>query len=172
MAEAIPNLPFHTAPFHTEGHDHHLCVFSALGRAEALCHERGTRLTELRRQVLELVWRSHAPIGAYEILSALQPNHPGAAPPTVYRALEFLVENGLVHRIESLNAYVGCDRPDKVHISQFLICTLCGTAAELADPAIAQAVASQAEALGFLIQSQTIELRGLCPACRQKAASS
>lgn len=156
-------------PFHAEEHDHHLCVFGALDRAEGVCRERGTRLTELRRQVLELVWRSHAPVGAYDILAALQATHPGAAPPTVYRALEFLVENGLVHRIESLNAYVGCDRPDKPHISQFLICTHCGAAAELADPAIARTVAAQAEALGFLIESQTIELRGLCPSCRVRS---
>lgn len=168
MAEAGTALPLDAAPFQGEEHDHLLCVFGALGQAETVCRQRGTRLTELRRQVLELVWRRHAPVGAYEILAALQAIHPGAAPPTVYRALDFLVENGLVHRIESLNAYVGCDRPDKPHISQFLICTRCGAAAELADQAIARTVASQAEALGFVIESQIIELRGLCPDCRER----
>src|SRR5579872_6651908 len=108
--------------FHAETHDHAACVGDALDRAASLCVQRGARLTEIRRQVLELVWRNHAPIGAYDILGAMQDGHRGAAPPTVYRALDFLMEQGLVHRIESLNAYVGCDRPEQAHVSQFLIC--------------------------------------------------
>src|SRR5215470_19039883 len=97
--------------FRTERHDHESCVEMALDRAATLCGERGARLTELRRNVLALVWEGHEPVGAYHILDALRRRHPGAAPPTVYRALEFLGEQGLIHRIESLNAYVGCDRP-------------------------------------------------------------
>jgi Fur family transcriptional regulator, zinc uptake regulator len=157
------------ASFPAEGHDHEACIGSALDRAAALCEERGARLTDLRRQVLELVWRGHSAVGAYEILAALQARHPGAAPPTVYRALDFLVEQRLVHRIESLNAYVGCDRPDRPHISQFLICTGCGATAELTDPGIEAAIGRRAEALGFAVEQQTVELRGRCPACRATA---
>src|SRR5918999_799750 len=107
-------------PFHP--HDHLSCIGDALDRAAVLCDQRGARLTPLRRRVLELVWRGHEPVGAYDLLAQMG----RAAPPTVYRALDFLIEQGLVHRIESLNAYVGCDRPEAAHASQFLICTDCG----------------------------------------------
>jgi Fur family transcriptional regulator, zinc uptake regulator len=157
-------------PIHDHGHDHAACVDEALDRAAALCEQRGARLTDLRRQVLELVWRGHAPVGAYEILGAMQDGQRGAAPPTVYRALEFLMEQGLVHRIESLNAYVGCSRPERAHVSQFLICKQCGCAAELDDKSIADSVLRRAKQLGFTIERQTIEVRGLCPSCQASAA--
>ena len=155
--------------FQAASHDHMSCVDTALDRAAQLCGERGARLTELRRQVLTLVWRGHEPVGAYAILEALRRSHPGAAPPTVYRALEFLIEHGLIHRIESLNAYVGCPRPEQPHVSQFLICGKCGAAAELGDPAIANMVLRRAGELGFAVEQQTIEVRGLCPRCRRKS---
>jgi Fur family transcriptional regulator, zinc uptake regulator len=153
--------------FHTDRHDHESCVETALDRATTLCAERGARLTDLRRDVLTLIWEGHEPVGAYHILDALKRRHPGAAPPTVYRALEFLSDQGLIHRIESLNAYVGCDRPDHRHVSQFLICERCNATAELDDPAIAAAVARRAGELGFAVARQTIEVRGLCPRCRE-----
>ena len=99
------------------------------------------------------------------MLEALRITHPSAAPPTVYRALDFLIEQGLIHRIESLNAYVGCPRPERPHVSQFLICGGCGAAAELDDPAIARAVLRRASELGFVVERQTIEVRGFCPQC-------
>lgn len=147
-------------------HDHGSCVDTALDRAAALCERRGTRLTDLRRQVLELVWSGHEPVGAYDILARMG----RAAPPTVYRALDFLIEQGLVHRIESLNAYVGCDRPDGAHASQFLICTACGATAELDDAALDAALAHRAAQLGFTVDRQTVELRGRCPRCRETRA--
>jgi Fur family zinc uptake transcriptional regulator len=154
-------------PFQAASHDHHSCIDGALDRAAQLCAARGARLTELRRQVLKLVWRGHEPVGAYAVLGALKRSHPGAAPPTVYRALEFLIEQGLIHRIESLNAYVGCPRPERPHASQFLICEGCGSAGELDDPAITDAVERRAGRLGFTVAQQTIELRGLCQRCRR-----
>jgi Fur family transcriptional regulator, zinc uptake regulator len=156
-------------PFQSASHDHDSCIEDALDRAAQLCAARGARLTELRRQVLQLVWRGHEAVGAYAVLEALRRSHPGAAPPTVYRALDFLIEHGLIHRIESLNAYVGCSRPEHRHVSQFLICGKCGGAAELDDPAIAGVVLRRAGALGFAVEQQTIELRGLCPRCRPDA---
>lgn len=157
------------SPFQTASHDHGSCIDDALDRAAQLCTQRGARLTELRRQVLQLVWRGHEAVGAYAILEALRRSHPGAAPPTVYRALDFLIEHGLIHRIELLNAYVGCPRPEQRHVSQFLICGKCGGAAELDDPAIAGAVLRRAGALGFSVEQQTIELRGICPRCQPVA---
>ena len=153
------------SPFKTARHNHENCIESAVDRAVAVCAERGVRLTDLRREVLELIWRGHEPIGAYAVLEALRITHPSAAPPTVYRALDFLIEQGLIHRIESLNAYVGCPRPERPHVSQFLICGGCGAAAELDDPAIARAVLRRASELGFVVERQTIEVRGFCPQC-------
>jgi Fur family zinc uptake transcriptional regulator len=148
-------------------HDHQACVAEALGKAALLCDRRGARLTELRRQVLELVWRSHAPVGAYEVLGRLkQRGGKPAAPPTVYRALDFLLENGLIHRLESLNAYIGCPHPEQRHTSQFLICRDCGGVAEIYDPGMAAAVSTSAAAAGFVVSRLTIELQGLCPRCR------
>lgn len=156
-----------TKLFPRAGHDHAGCVATALDAAEARCAERGARLTPLRRRVLEIVWRGHAPVGAYDVLDRLRESGAGsAAPPTVYRALDFLMEHGLVHRIESLNAFIGCNHPDEAHSGQFLICRDCGLVAELDDAEIADVLTSKARALGFAEERATVELRGLCPDCR------
>ena len=147
-------------------HDHGHCMAEALATAERLCARRGARLTRLRRRVLELVWTSHAPVGAYELLRLLSREHPSAAPPTIYRALDFLLQHGLIHRIESLNGFVGCPAPAAEHTGQFLICRDCGAAAELADPRIDQAISSGAAAHGFTVERRTVELSGLCQACQ------
>lgn len=149
-------------------HDHTHCIADALTRADALCAERGARLTALRRRVLELVWSSHRPRGAYTILEDLsQQDGKAAAPLTVYRALEFLVEQGLVHRIESLNAYVGCAAPGDVHSGQFLVCEACGDAAEIDDPGVGAAIIAAAAERGFRVQRPTVEVRGLCKSCQE-----
>ncbi len=145
-------------------HDHGGCVASALAAAERLCAERGVRLTPLRRRVLELVWLGHRPVGAYAILERLAGERP-VAPPTVYRALEFLAAQGLIHRIERLNAFIGCVDPVTPHAGQFLICGDCGTAAELADRRIDAAIAASAAELGFEVRARTVEVVGLCPDC-------
>lgn len=133
-----------------------------------MCRGRGLALTPLRRRVLELVWRSHEPVGAYQILRRLRRRGKTSAPPTVYRALEFLLENGLVHRIESRQAYVGCAEPGAGHSGQFLLCGRCGAAAEVADARIDRAVARGAAAVGFAVERQTVEILGLCPRCRPR----
>jgi Fur family zinc uptake transcriptional regulator len=99
-------------------------------------------------------------------LQRLQAEKGRAAPPTVYRALSFLQELGLVHRIESLNAYVGCDQPEDAHRAHFLICHRCGDAAEIHDGALARAVSGVGRRAGFRIDRETVELQGLCPHCR------
>jgi Fur family zinc uptake transcriptional regulator len=151
-------------------HDHAHCQSEALSRAESLCEERGARLTPLRRKVLELIWNSHQPVGAYAILDHLREGDRGAAPPTVYRALDFLMEQGLIHKLESLNAFIGCDHPENRHVSQFLICTKCGSAVEIQDSGISSAVKKSAAAAGFSVSRLTIELQGLCPTCGKAAA--
>ena len=146
-------------------HDHGRCVSRAVAAAAKLCKERGVRLTALRRRVLELVWRGHRPVGAYEILNRLGGAGRAAAPPTVYRALDFLLGQGLVHRIESRNAFIGCADPGASHSGQFLICDRCGNTLELDDDDIAGSVRRSAEQLGFRVAGQLVEVRGLCPAC-------
>ena len=159
-------------------HDHDACVSAALAAAERRCAARRARLTPLRRRVLELVWRSHRPVGAYAILEALAAQRddggPAAvparpAPPTVYRALDFLLEHGLIHRIESHNAFIGCAAPTHRHGAQFLICTGCGIAAELDNPALDRAMQAAARRLGFTVAHATVEAAGLCSTCRAAA---
>jgi Fur family transcriptional regulator, zinc uptake regulator len=156
--------------FPGEEHDHGTCVGEALDRAEALCRQTGARLTALRRRVLEIVWAGHKPVGAYDILDALREERRKAAPPTVYRALEFLMEHRLVHRIESLNAFVGCCSPETSHGGQFLICNSCGAAVELDDARIGAAIAESAEKAGFTVERRVVEVEGVCPHCRDREA--
>lgn len=146
-------------------HDHEHCVAAAVSTAEQLCRERGLRFTRLRRRVLELVWDSHRPVGAYEILAALNEEGKRAAPPTVYRALDFLIEAHLVHRLDSLNAYIGCPDPSDAHDGQFLICSNCRSVAELDDPDLQATVAARAASFGFKAAHQVLEIQGLCAAC-------
>ena len=150
-------------------HDHQGCIEDALTRAEHVCRGRNANLTEIRRRVLELVWRGHAPVGAYEILDALRLTGVRAQPPTVYRALEFLIEQGLVHRIESRNAFIGCAQADEQHAFQFLICRDCGTVEELSDRRIGLAVSAGAKAAGFAVGRSTVEIEGVCARCRDAA---
>lgn len=148
-------------------HDHSRCVHTALTEADVLCTRQGLRLTALRRRVLELVWQSHKPLGAYDILAVLsEQDGRRAAPPTVYRALDFLLENGLVHRIASLNAFMGCSHPEHAHQGQFLICRSCHVALELEQASISDAIVSSAKEVGFSVEHQTVEVVGLCANCR------
>ncbi|WP_430460663.1 Fur family transcriptional regulator [Thalassolituus sp. LLYu03] len=148
-------------------HDHHACIDSAVAKARQLCEAKGVRLTPIRQRVLELVWANHKPVGAYDLLPGLAADGFNSAPPTVYRALDFLLELGLVHRIASLNAYIGCDHPGEEHPTCFFVCRACGQAQEL-DAAKVSSVARQAEeALGVVVEQQITELLGLCPACRK-----
>ena len=152
-------------PFQPDRHDHGQCISEAIAAAETYCKKHGLSFTPLRRQVLELVWSSHGPIGASELLDKLRVSRGNAEPPTVYRALDFFIEHGLIHRIESLNAYVGCGDPARRHGGQFLICRDCKSVAELDDIAIDRAVIRRAVALGFEAEQQTVEVVGRCSAC-------
>ncbi|MBF8270480.1 MAG: ferric uptake regulator, Fur family [Gammaproteobacteria bacterium] len=118
--------------------------------------------------MLQLVWNSHAPVKAYQILDVIRHEKSGAAPPTVYRALDFLQEQGLVHKIESLNAYVGCGAPGHVGSGQLLICRDCGEVAEMDDQEVLELLAAKSRDVGFEITSPTIEIKGRCARCRSK----
>ncbi|MBR0655983.1 Fur family transcriptional regulator [Plastoroseomonas arctica] len=146
-------------------------VSAALARAAAICGERGAQLTPLRRQVFSLILEAEAPIGAYALLDKLRGLRAGAAPPTVYRALDFLIAQGLVHKLERLNAFTPCveaghdHNHGHEHPHQFLICTQCGATAEICAPAVSAAIEAAARAEGFMPAGATVEVVGLCGAC-------
>lgn len=147
-------------------HDHGACIEGALVRASDLCARRGARLTALRREVLELIWQDHTAVKAYDLLGRLGRSEGGAKPPTVYRALDFLLAHGLIHRLESLNAYVGCPEPDQAHDGTFLICDGCGAVSELRLDALDALLERGADAESFAVRRRTVEMRGACVACR------
>ena len=151
-----------------------------LQQAAELCDRRNLRFTRLRKQVLELVCRAEQPVGAYHLLDELKQSGRSAAPPTVYRALDFLLEQGLIHRVERLNAFVGCGEPGQLaghahphdHPHQFLICRDCGAAIELTDGAVAAAVEQAAARAGFTSTRATVEIEGRCARCAGSAPVS
>jgi Fur family zinc uptake transcriptional regulator len=153
-------------------HNHAHCIDTAITTAQRLCEERDVRLTPLRQQVLQLVWQSHKPLGAYAILDLLIAQQPGErtrrqAPPTVYRALEFLLEHGLVHRINSLNAFIGCSQPRAQHRSHFLICQQCKSTVEIVDTTLDKAIHKLAQQAEFTETGSFVEIIGSCSACRR-----
>ena len=152
-----------------DDHDHGVCISDALSAAAVLCLARGTRLTELRRLVLGLVWASHRPIGAYELLAKLGREGRVAAPPTVYRALDFLLDHGLVHRVESRNAFIGCAAPGHDLTRSIFICGDCDCVAEISDPRLTRDIVASAARIGFEVRRPTIEVLGRCRHCRATA---
>ncbi len=161
-----------TDPLPYRPHNHDACVQQAMDDAHRICQQAGARMTRLREQVLSLVWASHRPLGAYDILDSLNADGRKAAPPTVYRTLDFLQRMGLVHRIASLNAFVGCTQPDHHHAGCFLICQNCHNVLELPSPAIREVIAEEAGRQGFQTRETVVEVTGLCPGCSATEPSS
>jgi Fur family zinc uptake transcriptional regulator len=154
--------------FHAPDHDHDRCSADALKHAEALCAQRAQRLTPIRRQVLELLLESHKPLGAYEIMDRAAAKGGRPAPITIYRALDFLRDNGLVHRIESRNAFVACvNNHGTDDMVVFLICEHCGAVGEAPSQAVAEQLRVAAGAAGFAPKAPVIEIGGVCAHCRQ-----
>jgi Fur family zinc uptake transcriptional regulator len=144
----------------------HKKIEHRLDEAAALCKTKGAQLTPLRRAVLALILAAEGPVTAYQLLDRLKESRAGAVPPTVYRALDFLSENRLIHRLERLNAFIPCMEADhQHHAAQFLICGRCGTVAEIEDSGVANALAKAAEKAGFQPSNALVELDGLCAAC-------
>ena len=137
-----------------------------IAQAVSLCNARGTQLTKLRRQVLELLWESGRPTGAYELIDAmkLRTSRP-VAPPTVYRALEFLMSQGLVSKIESRNAYVPCIHPERQSDRLFFICSACGSSVELEDARLERLISENAALIGFRPTRRVVEVEGACAHC-------
>ena len=134
--------------------------------AVSLCAARGNKLTTLRRQVLELLWERGRPTGAYALIEALELRYSRrVGPPTVYRALEFLMAERLVSKIESRNAYVPRTHPERQHDCLFFICSICGASTEMEDPRVVEVLAEDAAALGYRVTRRVVEVEGACPSC-------
>src|SRR5436309_14703134 len=160
MTLAKPTFP---AP----DHDHGRCTADAMTHAEEVCARRTQKFTPIRRQVLQALLSSHRPLGAYEVIDELAKSMPRPAPITVYRALQFLMANGLVHRIESRNAYLACAHDhDAAAMVAFLICERCGSVGEIPSPA-AQSLNEAARSTGFAPKLSVVEITGTCAHCQQ-----
>lgn len=149
---------------------HHVDDGDAFVReVERVCKARGLRLTPIRANALRLIADAERPLKAYELLDLMKATHDAAAPPTVYRALDFLLEHGFAHKLASINAFVGCHHPGgERHAVPFLICDNCQSATELEDEQIVESLDARARALGFSPQAQTLEVHGLCVACAKR----
>ncbi|PTB82487.1 transcriptional regulator Zur [Pseudidiomarina aestuarii] len=134
-------------------------------KAEKICEQRGARLTPARREVFEILAGESGAVGAYDLLDKLRAAVPNAKPPTIYRALDFLQEQGFVHKITSSNSYVLCSHFDHQHPVQMLICESCGNVQEIQSDGVYDALRKQAEGQGFRVATQTIEAHGLCQDC-------
>lgn len=152
----------------TDPHHHVRDAKAFVKAVEAACKTRGLNLTQARSNALQLIAESDKPIKAYDLLEGMKKLQDTAAPPTVYRALEFLTEHGFVHRLESINAYLACHHPGgEEHATPFLICDNCQTTQELEQPKWVEELENQAMAMGFNVRAQTLELHGLCAACQK-----
>jgi Fur family transcriptional regulator, zinc uptake regulator len=153
--------------FPAPDHDHGRCAADALAHAERVCELRARKFTAVRRQVLEALLSSHKPLGAYEVIDQLAKSMPRPAPITVYRALDFLMDNGLVHRIESRNAFLACAHDhDSAAMVAFLICERCGSVGEIAAAPMAQSLSAAARATGFAARMSVVEIAGVCAHCQ------
>ena len=144
---------------------------STLEWAGALCRQRGARLTPGRQRVLALVRAQRAPIKAYDILRRLRRENYAAHPPTVYRALDFLLKHKLIHRLHSCHAYIACAHPRALHEAcYFLVCSACGEYQECCNKSLTNAIRRTAKGNRFSARHTALEIQGLCRACAQADA--
>ena len=158
-----------TDPLAFAPHDHGRCAARTLAEAERLVGAAGARLTPVRRAALEILLSDHRALGAYEVLDRLAAAGFARQPPVAYRALDFLVEHGLAHRIRRLNAFAACMHPGTDHAPVFLICAGCNAVAEAPAAPVRAALDTAAAALGFAVERANVEALGRCRACREAA---
>ncbi|SNY90775.1 Fur family transcriptional regulator, zinc uptake regulator [Cohaesibacter sp. ES.047] len=160
--------------FELEAHDHSHCIDHVLSAAEAICQERGVRLTDQRKAVLEVLASSHVPSSAYDILDRINRiredrGEAALAPVAIYRVLDFLMQNGIIHRIESRNAYVACSHQSSEHgdVTIFLLCDKCGRAGEFQSDSLSGLIETIAAKVQFQANAPVLEIRGTCAECRE-----
>lgn len=171
---------------HAHAHDAHLApdgkigfsgeapadLDAALSLADAFCQQQGERLTPIRRKVLALLLTSGRATKAYSLLDEMRKVHPGSAPPTVYRALDFLLSVGLVHRVESINAFAACHDLTHCHHGMLLVCQQCGAVSEMHEPELERVLLDKIQRSGYRLASDAAELKGVCPECQASEASA
>ena len=162
-------LYYNNMTFLDPHHDHAHCTADLIARAERTCERRGSKLTCQRRDILASVAQSHSAVGAYDIIERMAEHGPRPAPITVYRALDFLLAHGLVHKIESRNAFVACSHSHEGRPAALLICETCGTVSELDAPEIFERLAGKAQAQKFSPAHTMIEMSGTCGSCARAA---
>ena len=144
---------------------HKSCIKKALIEAKIISDQRGVKLTKLRETVLKLIWKNHSYVKAYDLLDELRKIDPSAKPPTVYRSLDFLMQNGFIHKIQSLNAFVGCSHPSEHNECYFLICKECQSIEECHSKNINEFVQSTSNTNNFSANQVTLEISGICQEC-------
>ena len=140
-----------------------------LDDAARRCATQGGELTPLRRQVLHHLLRAPGGVKAYDLLARIREHRSSAAPPTVYRALSFLIEHGLAHKIGSANQFIACNRHDHEDASLFLVCPRCGQVTELHDHAAVAALRASLSRAGHTLARPEIEISALCAHCYEAA---
>lgn len=153
--------PSTALPLSTEG---------ALRAAERLCAERGERMTPHRRHTLKILLEAERPLGAYDVLERLAHYGVAGQPPVAYRALEFLMEQGLVHKLRETKTFLPCRHPEERHGAGFLICRVCGRVDEVCVEPKRGAFGRAARDAGFTIERTVLEAEGVCAQCSKTAA--
>lgn len=147
---------------------HSNCIDLAVERAQEICITNGLQLTKLRKSILRLIWNSHAPIKAYDILDELKKDQHQAQPITVYRILDFFLENKLIHKLEVTNSYLGCSHPGEDHNCYFLVCKKCKMVEEACDEDILNSLNTLSSKKEFIKDKVTLEIYGTCSSCSTK----
>lgn len=169
MTSRTPPDPDHPGHVHNHSAHPHSVAYQLL-EAIRHCEQRGTRLTPIRQHVLTLLLEAARSLKAYELLEAMKQLYPQAKPPTVYRALDFLVEEGLIHRLDAVNAWTACQDVSGHHHDLLVVCTRCGKVAELSAPVISHQLQDMIQAAGFIQTTSETELRAMCQDCSNKEA--
>ena len=145
--------------------NHKININEALKKAENICNKKGVKLTKLRKKVLTLILKNHGYVKAYDLLNDLKKSDASAKPPTVYRSLDFLMEHGFIHKIQSLNAFVGCSHPDEHEDCYFLICKECKNIEECCSNKVKKVLTSTSGKNNFSPNQVTLEITGICQDC-------
>ena len=145
--------------------NHKISIDEALKKAEIICNKKGVKLTKLRKKVLTLILKNHGYVKAYDLLNDLKKNDTSAKPPTVYRSLDFLMEHGFIHKIQSFNAFVGCSHPDEHEDCYFLICKECKNIEECCSNKVKKVLTSTSGKNNFSPNQVTLEITGICQDC-------
>ncbi len=145
--------------------NHNSCIDLAITKAEMLCLKRKLKFTKLRKNILRLIWESHIPLKAYDILERLRGEDYSAKPITVYRILDFFLKNNIIHKLEKLNVFMGCNHPGDEHNCYFIICNKCHMVEEACEDTVLQSIYSSLKKKEFLPSHVTLEITGTCHNC-------